>query len=109
MAISGNRFNLLGINPRKDGGERMRIEPKFTGRFSVGGVGRVGSYESAVRSKRCRARKYWAIFEDLPKPVERIEGNWRAIIIREERTDAGKFKSKTQADEFLRQQLTPQG
>lgn len=81
------------------------IIPKYTGHLSVRGVGRVGTYESAVRRHRSRARQHWVIEEELPE-VKITTGvtdgrPWEARTKQEAREDLGHFKSKAAAIQFL--------
>lgn len=77
------------------------ITPLYTGRLSLRGVGRVGHYESAVSRQRCRARKYWAIFEwdDADITLEGGTVRKRGDV---ERTDLPTFKTKLGATKYLR-------
>lgn len=72
----------------------MEIKALYTGQLSVTGVGRVGTYTAAVRAKRCRARRYWAIQEFELRPGMPYNAH-------HERTDLGKFKTKREANKFL--------
>lgn len=72
----------------------MQIKALYTGELSVTPVGRVGSYTAAVKARRCRARKYWAIQEFELRPGMPSNAF-------HERTDLGKFKTKTTANAFL--------
>lgn len=81
------------------------IIPQHTGILSVSPRGRVGSYESAVRRHRCRARHHWVIEEDLHEVLvttgEDERGKWEQRTKQVERTDCGTFKTKTAAIQFL--------
>lgn len=72
----------------------MKVNALYSGELSVDGIGRVGSYAAAVRAKRCRPHKYWAIMEWEWRPAP--EPN-----MLHERRDLGKFKTKKLANEFL--------
>lgn len=89
------------MNPKTD-----IIVARHTGRFRISPVGRVGTYESAVRRHRCRARKYWIIEEELPEVViEQHEENgmkWESRRKEATREDFGKFKTKTLAIQFMK-------
>lgn len=81
------------------------IVPKYTGKFSVSGIGRVGTYAAAKRGHYCRPRRYWVIEEELPE-VRITHGvtdgvTWESRTKQEAREDLGHFKTKTTAIQFL--------
>lgn len=70
--------------------EGIVLTKLYTGKFDVGGIGRVGSKGAARKAGRSRPRKYWAIFEFVGP-----------FIGSRERKEYGKFKSKRAANIFL--------
>jgi hypothetical protein len=88
------------MNPKTD-----TIIPRHTGVFRVSGVGRVGTYEAARAARRCRARRYWVIEEELPQVVVTQEvhdgATWESRTKQAVREDFGHFKTKTLAIQFL--------
>jgi hypothetical protein len=69
-------------------------------RLSVQGYGRVGSYATAKRNRRCRARQYWAIarWDDTPvrplDPISPVTG-WVEVA------EHGHYRTKTEAQAVL--------
>jgi hypothetical protein len=82
------------MNPKTD-----ILIVRDSGIFSISPVGRIGTYESAVRRHRSRARKYWIIEEAMTIPVSNFDGSGRKSAL--EREDLGHFKTKKAAIQFM--------
>ena len=98
----------------KETTELKDIKSRYTGHLSVSPVGRVGSYDSAVRRHVSRARHHWVIEETLPE-VKITHGTdasgrqWESRNHTEEREDLGTFKTKTAAINKLKEIADAQG